>query len=610
MRVAAWALLWRVVVSATASIVAALVPAFDTSVRVDAAAVLSPYGTPLSAESALVLWWVRPLASWDGMFMSGIADFGYRFEQYFAFFPLYPLLSRAVGSLLLRPVVQGWACVLEWCGFSAAAEFAGSIEAPALRAVGLLFVSHASFVLAAAAMYLLSYRVLGSAQSAHTAAMLFIVSPASIFFSAAMTESLFAALSLCGMLLFELALDVRGMASANDAPRVLRSAGLSVAAIASWTLATGVRSNGAVSAGFVVFGALSWLASAAGQLLPSCRAELDTPDGFEERDGAGGRARYSSVQLLRGCGVGASAWSFGAVGIVVGSVILVFAGVASIVFPLAAFQDFGHAILCGSSALLLDVNPVHSVHSHAASPVRQLALDTLAAAFDLNATILALPPATQQLPQRPWCGPHRGADSVAQLDFWTTGLYGFVQKHYWGIGFLSFWDLRQLPNFALAAPMLLLVAWTVREYVWPRGTTSVHPKPLAPVRSPAVVLSALARIALVPIVPFFALAGVTSMPDVMFRARRNLAPIDTWNAAMTPRALPYVAHAAFLAVFALCLMHVQVATRFLAAASPVPAWGLAFLWHRGRTARSLILTIALAYTVLGTVLFPTFYPWV
>jgi phosphatidylinositol glycan class V len=164
---------------------------------------------------------------------------------------------------------------------------------------------------------------------------------------------------------------------------------------------------------------------------------------------------------------------------------------------------------------------------------------------------------------------------VAQLDFWTTGLYGFVQKHYWGIGFLSFWDLRQLPNFALAAPMLLLVAWTVREYVWPRGTTSVHPKPLAPVRSPAVVLSALARIALVPIVPFFALAGVTSMPDVMFRARRNLAPIDTWNAAMTPRALPYVAHAAFLAVFALCLMHVQVATRFLAAASPVPAWGLA-----------------------------------
>jgi len=47
---------------------------------------------------------------------------------------------------------------------------------------------------------------------------------------------------------------------------------------------------------------------------------------------------------------------------------------------------------------------------------------------------------------RPWC-----SDTLPFV-------YGFVQREYWGLGPLAFWRPEQAPNFALAAPVLLLTA--------------------------------------------------------------------------------------------------------------------------------------------------------
>ncbi len=49
---------------------------------------------------------------------------------------------------------------------------------------------------------------------------------------------------------------------------------------------------------------------------------------------------------------------------------------------------------------------------------------------------------------RPWCG--RTVPSV----------YTFVQSHYWNVGVLRYWQPAQLPNFALASPVLLIIAYT------------------------------------------------------------------------------------------------------------------------------------------------------
>lgn len=57
-------------------------------------------------------------------------------------------------------------------------------------------------------------------------------------------------------------------------------------------------------------------------------------------------------------------------------------------------------------------------------------------------------------------------------------VYTYVQETYWDVGFLRYWHWAQLPNFALAMPVLLLGAWgcytlrpswriCLRETLWP-----------------------------------------------------------------------------------------------------------------------------------------------
>ncbi|KAI9319934.1 GPI mannosyltransferase 2 [Dichotomocladium elegans] len=68
-------------------------------------------------------------------------------------------------------------------------------------------------------------------------------------------------------------------------------------------------------------------------------------------------------------------------------------------------------------------------------------------------------------PRRPWC------TSMPPL------LYSFVQKHYWGNGFLAYYETKQIPNFLIAMPILCLsVAGIVRyarqdwhAFVWTLG---------------------------------------------------------------------------------------------------------------------------------------------
>jgi len=43
-------------------------------------------------------------------------------------------------------------------------------------------------------------------------------------------------------------------------------------------------------------------------------------------------------------------------------------------------------------------------------------------------------------------------------------VYTFVQREYWGVGFLHYYQRKQLPNFVLAAPAVLLSLRAVRKF--------------------------------------------------------------------------------------------------------------------------------------------------
>ena len=133
-------------------------------------------------------------------------------------------------------------------------------------------------------------------------------------------------------------------------------------------------------------------------------------------------------------------------------------------------------------------------------------------------------------------------------------LYGFIQKHYWGLGFLSSYTTRNLGNVLLGAPAIALAAYACRRF-----TLSQNRRLFVKEDQSVFVCS------------YFAVLGV-----------------------MTFVAATY--------------MHIQVATRFLST-SPAIYWALAYLGTNSARWRYWVTFYYLSYASVGVVLFTRFYPW-
>ncbi|KAG8721742.1 ER membrane glycoprotein subunit of the GPI transamidase complex-like protein [Ceratobasidium sp. 394] len=143
------------------------------------------------------------------------------------------------------------------------------------------------------------------------------------------------------------------------------------------------------------------------------------------------------------------------------------------------------------------------------------------------------PASPNALYPRPWCS--------ARL----PSVYSFVQSHYWDVGLWRYWTLAQIPNFLLAAPMLILVGgssimffWTV-YCSWRCVVTNTRTTP-------------------------------TAAPGNL-----SLSP------SMVLMVLPYALHALALSLLLFTTAHVQIALRVLPAATPWAAWAGAALVMKG-----------------------------
>lgn len=147
--------------------------------------------------------------------------------------------------------------------------------------------------------------------------------------------------------------------------------------------------------------------------------------------------------------------------------------------------------------------------------------------------------------------------------------YGYVQSHYWNVGFLKYYEWKQLPNFALAAPIMIFIPWNCIKFILchPRISWSL---------------------------------GLSRTPD--------------------SERLVYIAHAIFLSIFCIFFVHVQVSIRMIASSSPCLYWFAAeyALKHiqRKNITKTAILTNRkelfawfFGYFVIGTILFCNFLPF-
>ena len=179
-----------------------------------------------------------------------------------------------------------------------------------------------------------------------------------------------------------------------------------------------------------------------------------------------------------------------------------------------------------------------------------------------------------------WCSARRLPD-----------LYAFVQDAYWGVGVFRYYELRQLPNFALAAPNLVMWAATAFEI---SGRLWAHCR--------GEPLMELLRAAL-------------RLPT-RTRDGKEKTKSSTSLGALAPRNAVYVMHWSVLTVLCFLCANVQVITRVVGAACPTVYWVLAHSmlrrgdgWLAGEAARAWTMGYVAAFVIVGTILHSNFFPW-
>ncbi|XP_077324454.1 GPI alpha-1,6-mannosyltransferase 2 isoform X2 [Lithobates pipiens] len=187
----------------------------------------------------------------------------------------------------------------------------------------------------------------------------------------------------------------------------------------------------------------------------------------------------------------------------------------------------------------------------------------------------------------------RGEPVPAWCSYRFPLAYSHIQSEYWGVGLFRYFQLRQLPNFFLATPVIFLGICATFRYI------SSNMK----------------------------LCSTLGLWDVRKK--------DSYG-FYGPRVFVYVAQLSFLAAFGALCMHVQVVTRLLFSSCPVlfwfcshiieenepwiwglqrnkeasnPAVRLLRAWDSLRTRTRILLGYFLGYWVIGTALHVNFLPW-
>ncbi|KAJ7516470.1 hypothetical protein O6H91_22G059700 [Diphasiastrum complanatum] len=229
---------------------------------------------------------------------------------------------------------------------------------------------------------------------------------------------------------------------------------------------------------------------------------------------------------------------------------------------------------------------------------------------------------------RPWCN-----SSIPYL-------YGFVQNHYWNVGFLNYFHWKQLPNFSLASPMLLLATCAIVSYAKRRPLVffSLGLARQSGSWREAALLSLLDRYR--PVLDNQgAQARSVNMPNVVpaepivhkelkqrHLQRPNASQFQMHNQSWqesqedavsfsagfySASTLSFLLKLGFMTAVASFIMHVQVATRFLSSSLPIYWYAASKMESsvHGKRIQSIIWTLFLCYISVGTLLFSNFYPF-
>lgn len=374
----------------------------------------------------------KGLTRWDAQYYIHIAKYGYTYENTLAFFPLFPMSMKYFAMLLNNVLLN--------VGF------------PVLNHTNTIVIAGVvinliCFIKAALILYDLSIEIFKNTKVAYRTAILFCINPASIFFTALYSESIFVYLTFYSML-----------ESIRNNPCVFLPLSLSSL----------VRSNGLVNFGFPLY---NWLKNFLINSLPNYVSE--------------NKYYHASVYSL----------IFNSRHIILSLLQGVFQ-ITLCFLPFCLFQIYNHSMFCNIE-FNTTVFPVH---------VQKFAVE--------NNLLL---PGKSELP---WCN-----HSIPIA-------YSYVQKKYWNVGFLNYYQFKQIPNFILALPVLYLFMKCVIEFFKQHKSK------------------------------FFTLEFYTGV-DKLKKSDDEKYPLDVFAFAV---------HGLVLTLVCILFVHIQVSTRLLCSASPLLYW--------------------------------------
>jgi GPI mannosyltransferase 2 len=174
-------------------------------------------------------------------------------------------------------------------------------------------------------------------------------------------------------------------------------------------------------------------------------------------------------------------------------------------------------------------------------------------------------------------------------------LYSYVQRKYWNVGFLRYYEWKQLPNFLLAAPVICLAISAVANWI----SMNLN---LYPMSSELNFFRWAIR----------ALQGFVN--DDLSSSESTDAPRSGhYSSEMVllghPKLLGQYAVLAATTMLCLTLAHVQVSTRMIFSTCPAINWFLVVkICNHGRLGNAILLWTFL-YIVLGIIMHPNWLPW-
>jgi GPI mannosyltransferase 2 len=223
-----------------------------------------------------------------------------------------------------------------------------------------------------------------------------------------------------------------------------------------------------------------------------------------------------------------------------------------------------------------------------------------------------------------WTGYDRHCNEEQQVrptwceeDVNNFSLYGYTQRTHWDVGFLRYYQWKQLPNFLLAAPILSLgflavyhwIEWSIQAYCIRhqislcRNGGSWNWKLIA-ATFPSWVFEALKQ-------------SVNPYATNWDNADNGKLP---WKPSLlkNPIALGHYAVLAAVCLVGLMIAHVQISTRLICSSCPALTWFLTDRILRGIKKggpnknwgiSQLLLFYCGLYVLLGVVLHVNFLPW-